>query len=53
MGADLGSRADRNRSHTVPPSHLNPGGIGTEVIAIVILMVLFKRRGWLGSGPTV
>jgi magnesium transporter len=27
-------------------------GIGTEVIAVIILMVLFKRRGWLG-GPTV
>jgi magnesium transporter len=27
-------------------------GIGTELIAIVILMMLFRRRGWLGSGPT-
>jgi magnesium transporter len=27
-------------------------GIGSEVVAIVILMMLFKRRGWLGSGPT-
>ena len=26
-------------------------GIGTEVVAIVILLILFKRRGWLGSGP--
>jgi magnesium transporter len=26
-------------------------GLGTEVIAIALLMVLFKRRGWLG-GPT-
>lgn len=26
-------------------------GIGTEVVAVIILMVLFKRRGWLG-GPT-
>jgi magnesium transporter len=26
-------------------------GIGTEIIAIVILLLLFKRRGWLGSGP--
>ncbi len=27
-------------------------GLGGEVVAIAILMVLFKRRGWLGSGPT-
>jgi magnesium transporter len=27
-------------------------GIGTELVAIVLLMILFKRRGWLGSGPT-
>ena len=27
-------------------------GIGTELVAIVILIVLFRRRGWLGSGPT-
>ena len=27
-------------------------GIGSEVLAIAILFVLFKRRGWLGSGPT-
>ncbi len=27
-------------------------GIGSELVAIVLLMVLFKRRGWLGSGPT-
>ncbi|HEY3734099.1 MAG TPA: magnesium transporter CorA family protein [Streptosporangiaceae bacterium] len=26
-------------------------GIGTELVAIVLLLVLFKRRGWLGSGP--
>jgi len=26
-------------------------GLGTEVVAIVLLVVLFKRRGWLG-GPT-
>jgi magnesium transporter len=26
-------------------------GIGTEIVAIVILLALFKRRGWLGSGP--
>jgi len=27
-------------------------GIGTELVAIVLLMIMFKRRGWLGSGPT-
>jgi len=27
-------------------------GIGSEVVAIAILFVLFRRRGWLGSGPT-
>jgi magnesium transporter len=27
-------------------------GIGTEIVAIAILLLLFKRRGWLGSGPT-
>ncbi len=27
-------------------------GIGTEVVAVVLLFALFKRRGWLG-GPTV
>jgi magnesium transporter len=27
-------------------------GIGSEVVAIVLLLMLFKRRGWLGSGPT-
>jgi magnesium transporter len=27
-------------------------GLGSEVVAIVLLMVLFRRRGWLGSGPT-
>lgn len=27
-------------------------GLGLEVVAIVILFVVFKRRGWLGSGPT-
>ena len=26
-------------------------GVGTELVAIVILVALFKRRGWLG-GPT-
>lgn len=27
-------------------------GIGAEVVAIILLVILFKRRGWLGSGPT-
>jgi len=27
-------------------------GIGPELVAIALLMILFKRRGWLGSGPT-
>lgn len=27
-------------------------GIGSELVAIAILLMLFKRRGWLGSGPT-
>jgi magnesium transporter len=27
-------------------------GVGSEVVAIVILIVFFRRRGWLGSGPT-
>jgi len=27
-------------------------GIGSELIALVLLFILFKRRGWLGSGPT-
>jgi magnesium transporter len=27
-------------------------GIGSEVVAIALLLLLFKRRGWLGSGPT-
>jgi magnesium transporter len=26
-------------------------GIGSELVAIVLLLMLFKRRGWLGSGP--
>jgi magnesium transporter len=40
-------------------SHLQTGfgyflflGIGAEIVAIVLLLMLFKRRGWLGSGPT-
>ncbi|HUA28958.1 MAG TPA: magnesium transporter CorA family protein [Streptosporangiaceae bacterium] len=42
-----------------PIAHLQSGGayflflgIGSEVVAIFILFILFKRRGWLGSGPT-
>jgi magnesium transporter len=27
-------------------------GLGTEALAIGLLYMLFKRRGWLGSGPT-
>jgi magnesium transporter len=27
-------------------------GIGSELVAIALLLMLFKRRGWLGSGPT-
>ncbi len=27
-------------------------GLGSEVVAIALLMLLFRRRGWLGSGPT-
>jgi magnesium transporter len=27
-------------------------GIGSELVALVLLFALFKRRGWLGSGPT-
>jgi magnesium transporter len=27
-------------------------GMGSEVVAIVLLLILFRRRGWLGSGPT-
>jgi magnesium transporter len=42
-----------------PIAHLQVGGayflflgIGSELVAIVLLFILFKRRGWLGSGPT-
>jgi magnesium transporter len=27
-------------------------GIGTELVAIAVLVFVFRRRGWLGSGPT-
>jgi magnesium transporter len=42
-----------------PIAHLQAGlgyflflGIGSELVAIVLLFILFRRRGWLGSGPT-
>jgi len=42
-----------------PIAHLRVGlgnlllfGLGSELVAIVILLVLFQRRGWFGSGPT-
>jgi len=42
-----------------PIAHLQVGlgyflflGVGSELVAIVFLLVIFKRRGWLGSGPT-
>ena len=27
-------------------------GIGSELVAITLLVMMFRRRGWLGSGPT-
>jgi len=27
-------------------------GIGSELVAIILLLMMFRRRGWLGSGPT-
>ena len=27
-------------------------GLGTELLAIVVLVYVFRRRGWMGSGPT-
>jgi magnesium transporter len=27
-------------------------GLGSELVAIILLLMLFRRRGWLGSGPT-
>jgi magnesium transporter len=42
-----------------PLAHLQVGlghflflGLGTEIVAIVILYIVFRRRGWLGAGPT-
>jgi magnesium transporter len=42
-----------------PLAHIQTGlgdfvflGLGSEVIAITLLLILFRRRGWLGSGPT-
>jgi magnesium transporter len=47
------------QNFTWPIAHIMTGagswvflGLGSEVVAIAILLVLFKRRGWLGSGPT-
>jgi magnesium transporter len=27
-------------------------GVGTELVAIGVLVYMFRRRGWLGGGPT-
>ncbi len=42
-----------------PIAHLQSGlgdflflGLGSELVAIILLFILFKRRGWLSSGPT-
>src|SRR5690349_4984128 len=42
-----------------PITHIQNGfgdfiflGIGSELVAIILLFILFRRRGWLGSGPT-
>jgi magnesium transporter len=42
-----------------PIAHLQMGlsyflflGMGSELVALGLLFMLFKRRGWLGSGPT-
>ena len=42
-----------------PITHIQNGlgdflflGIGSELVAIVLLFMLFRRRGWLRSGPT-
>jgi len=42
-----------------PIAHLQVGlgyflflGVGSELVAITCLFIMFKRRGWLGSGPT-
>jgi len=42
-----------------PITHIQNGfgdflflGIGSELVAIFFLFMLFRRRGWLGSGPT-
>jgi magnesium transporter len=42
-----------------PLAHIQTGlgdfvflGIGSELVAITLLFILFRRRGWLGSGPT-
>ncbi len=42
-----------------PIAHLQVGlgyflflGVGSELLALLLLLILFKRRGWLGSSPT-
>lgn len=42
-----------------PQAHLQENGwlfmflgLGSELIAIIVLLMIFRRRGWLGSGPT-
>jgi magnesium transporter len=42
-----------------PILHLQSGfkdflflGLGSELVAILLVLLLFRRRGWLGSGPT-
>jgi magnesium transporter len=27
-------------------------GVGSEIVGIALLIMLFRRRGWLGAGPT-
>jgi len=41
---------DQTRSvlTTVGPYQL----YGSELVAITLLLMMFRRRGWLGSGPT-
>jgi magnesium transporter len=39
-------------NHITGPGTFFAVGLGTEVVAVGLLFVLFKRRGWLG-GPTV
>ena len=55
----LGSTGFFGQNFAWPITHMQSGGldflflgIGSELVAIVLLLVLFRRRGWLGSGPT-